>query len=1247
MECSLDTNAEKRYRNFQQSEVKLVETIVGFNLLNENEEFGLEYERYGVVVVNLYHGMALHEWDGVNLDHTVMHPAIFDTLAMDPDLKRLKYGLLEEKPIKIYTGNYENIYHGMTMDMWNGVNLDHPATFDTLAMDPDLKSNPPLRNCIFLSSALPPCCCVLRRLRLLPHPPRSGPPISMASEVGVSGDELDGSLFEGMVLFSPSDLLPSSLPLEKESAPPSQYHDPVRPPSPSPPTAPSTLPQSKSRPLDEDIFSDLSLQIPIEPKYLLPAISSPAPLPSPVAPSRLISRKKKRGFRIGYGREAIDSTPVVSVIDPPHPTDNVIRTSSSESTLSTSSCHKELLDGSVHEDLAVAETVVSVKAASDGDELSPSQLGDSEGDAEAFSSTAKASEKDTLELIEDKLNLLRSRISTKLEGIREMATLAYSERKELERKRRNAGKDFNQASMIYKDIEKQLEAACEAEDFEMAEKVSESLAAAEKEKDRLLNTLRETELDCDYIDSRMQEVVKLQIVAEEEGIELLERFAMQGSSNPPLRNCIFLSSALPPCCCVLRRLRLLPHPPRSGPPISMASEVGVSGNELDGSLFEGMVLFSPSDLLPSSLPLEKESAPPSQYHDPVRPPSPSPPTAPSTLPQSKSRPLDEDIFSDLSLQIPIEPKYLLPAISSPAPFPSPAAPSRLISRKKKRGFRIGYGREAIDSTPVVSVIDPPHPTDNVIRTSSSESTLSTSSCHKELLDGSVHEDLAVAETVVSVKAASDGDELSPSQLGDSEGDADAFSSTAKASEKDTLELIEDKLNLIRSRISTKLEGIREMATLAYSERKELERKRRKAGKDFNQASMIYKDLEKQLEVACEAEDFEMAEKVSESLSAAEKEKDRLLNTLRETELDCDYIDSRMQEVVKLQIDAEEEGIELLERFAMDAADRADLIHRNTKELSSKDLEDWQTSMELLETSKLEVDIEAKLISDAHSALDSSIEDLVKDDREKCFNLKELANVALDEAKTYQDLVGLRKELASSIIKSREDKVQLVKTEEKILEEIQVLRQQISTARTKLQELSSTRVSIQQDIDLFKQRIAFVDKRGPELEAEKKVAAASRNFKEAGRIAAEAKTLNSEKESMQNKMDQAVLNLEKLDGDIKSNISMMQENEELVLLKEKEAAVATFKRLQLIAAAARSERSAALELGDLEESEFLLKEAEAAEERAGELQGTYSLNPEDHGNTQKYFSPVALITKISGHSLAEMAAFSKQQPVSDE
>jgi len=66
----------------------------------------------------------------------------------------------------------------------------------------------------------------------------------------------------------------------------------------------------------------------------------------------------------------------------------------------------------------------------------------------------------------------------------------------------------------------------------------------------------------------------------------------------------------------------------------------------------------------------------------------------------------------------------------------------------------------------------------------------------------------------------------------------------------------------------------------------------------------------------------------------------------------------------------------------------------------------------------------------------------------------------------------------------------------------------------LQELSSRKSSIQQAISSFKQRIIFIDKRILELKAEKKVATATRNFKEAARIATKAKSLCVEKESIQ-------------------------------------------------------------------------------------------------------------------------------------
>lgn len=178
----------------------------------------------------------------------------------------------------------------------------------------------------------------------------------------------------------------------------------------------------------------------------------------------------------------------------------------------------------------------------------------------------------------------------------------------------------------------------------------------------------------------------------------------------------------------------------------------------------------------------------------------------------------------------------------------------------------------------------------------------------------------------------------------------------------------------------------------------------------------------------------------------------------------------------------------------------------------------------------------------------------------------------------------------------------------------------------LQELSSTRASIQQEVSVFKQRIGFIEKRVPELEAEKKVAATARNFKEAGRVAAEAKALQSEKEDLQDKLEKAVLHLEKLEEDIKGNVDKIQDNEGLLSLKEKDAALAGCNRLQLVALAAMAERLAALQMGDVEEGNILLKEAEAAESKVIELQKDYDLDIEVDGNN--------LLTKLDGIELSD-------------
>lgn len=314
-----------------------------------------------------------------------------------------------------------------------------------------------------------------------------------------------------------------------------------------------------------------------------------------------------------------------------------------------------------------------------------------------------------------------------------------------------------------------------------------------------------------------------------------------------------------------------------------------------GSLFEGMVLFSPSD--DSSPP-----PPPSALTPP--PPSTSPPPPPSPPADPQSRPLDEDLFSDLTLQPPSQSQTLEPD-PSPSPSPSPTnshhPPSRQISRKKKRAVRIGYGRDSIpleDSSPLPIPV-PIKPQDAQLP--------------KEEILPAVLRDQVDETTRIEEPQLAKG-EILPAVIEDQVTETAAMVEE-ELKKEEAVDSVEDKLELVRARISSKLDKIRGTAALVSVQRKELGRRRRKAMENVILASDNYKELERQLEEACEAEDFERAERVSESLAEKEKEKDQLSGELRDAELECDAVDSKMQEVLESQIAAEEEGAALLEQFA--------------------------------------------------------------------------------------------------------------------------------------------------------------------------------------------------------------------------------------------------------------------------------------------------------------------------------------------
>lgn len=787
----------------------------------------------------------------------------------------------------------------------------------------------------------------------------------------------------------------------------------------------------------------------------------------------------------------------------------------------------------------------------------------------------------------------------------------------------------------------------------------------------------------------------------------------------------------------------------------MASQDGGWGDGGD-SLFEGMVLFAPAL---SADPAAAEEAP-----EPPKPPTPPAAAAAASASDAESsaasQPLDEDLFSDLTLLAPPQPpldqdqrpqpqaqdqnhRPASPVSPSPAAAPS-RQPSSSSLRKKKRAVRIGYGRSpqtAPALPPTVPIATaaagPAAATATVIRTTSSSSSLSDASTYDAVppipiqyldqLGNDDERDAAVVDPDANSLDAVSVNSLDAKQEGKEEdGDKDAGEAVV------AVVGIEERLALLRSQISSKLDSIQQRAAAVAAKRRQLAGRQRKVAEDVGSAASKHKDLERELEEACEAEDFESAERISDSLAALEKDKDRLLTALRDAELDYDSVDLELQDVLESRIAVEEEAAALLEQFAKDATGHADSLSKQAEEMSSKEIEGWQTSMELLQIKKLEMEVETELVLAARSGLEGSVEHLIEDDKrekdmlskkgdtlavelaellelvrlkeaeiaennaqiqevqerisavvsrfhgsqsdidmkinslqesqtkidqdtealalkkneidncissaeQKDSDLREIINACSSEAKACQQSVEIRRKLASSILKSRQDRIGLLKMEEEISQDIQMLRQQTTDARTSLQEISSKRAGIQQEIATCKQKLSFIDKRGPELEAEKKVAAAARNFKEAGRIAAEAKALNSEKEELRAKLEKAGTDLEVIEKDIAATTDKIQECEGLIVLKEQESAMASYKRLRLDSSAARAELTAATETDDGEEVEILRKEAEAAESKALELKTLYNLQPDSDEYIFKPVVPIAFITNSTWQHLAEMAS----------
>ncbi|CAA7052014.1 unnamed protein product [Microthlaspi erraticum] len=717
------------------------------------------------------------------------------------------------------------------------------------------------------------------------------------------------------------------------------------------------------------------------------------------------------------------------------------------------------------------------------------------------------------------------------------------------------------------------------------------------------------------------------------------------------------------------------------------------------SLFEGMELFTPLSQLPDSSDNAPAVLPPSKAAEATL--ITAPPAEVSS--ESMSEALDENLFSDLTIVSPVQ--HVPDAVTHPSPLSSSSSSAmnygRQVSRRKKRaaGLRIGYGRHEINEDE-----------DDSVSLQSADSVSQLSDSLSQLSD-SVNQ---VSDSVDQVSNSVD-------QLSDSVVDQSAVGSSGR-------------LELVKAQIEGKLNRARYLAGSVTAARKNAIRKRRQASENLRSSSTTHDELEKQLEEAIEAEDFDAAERISESLAAAERDKLALMTLLRQAESDCDAIESKMEEVLLSQIAAEEESASLLRGSCTEAENDAESILENAEAFCLEEMGKWHSCSEDVEVRKVELDIESVIVDNVRLSLNDSLEgsveqemkekemlskkkeqlsdelqellalvkvkekeiyendfqikeveerisnvvfgykelqasmdkmlddvqtglsqidmetealsrkkievdEFVASEKERGATLRELVSVSADEACQYEEVVTLRKTLMAYVSKTREERAKLVNVEEKLSEEVHKVQEELSSTRELLKEGSSRKSIIQQNITSFMDKIMFIEKRMPELEAEKKVAAATRNFKEAGRIAAELKSLNLEKEKIQMETGKANTELEKAEQEIEETIKKLQELEKLIFSQEKELALSRFQRLRIESGTAKAERSAALELSDLEEANLLLEEAKEAESEAEKLKLTCGLKEEDEEEETKsceVFVSMELIATLGLKKLQELA-----------
>ncbi|KAJ7300252.1 hypothetical protein O6H91_Y027500 [Diphasiastrum complanatum] len=197
---------------------------------------------------------------------------------------------------------------------------------------------------------------------------------------------------------------------------------------------------------------------------------------------------------------------------------------------------------------------------------------------------------------------------------------------------------------------------------------------------------------------------------------------------------------------------------------------------------------------------------------------------------------------------------------------------------------------------------------------------------------------------------------------------------------------EDKRLAIKGSIAEKVMILNEKAASISRKKKDAIQKRRQASENVALASLKRKQLEIELEIACEKEEFEMADKLNEKIAEAEQVMEVEESSLREAEANFDLAMIKLQEIMDLQISIEEEGVWLLEELKQEAEAVAERVKKDSDELGCEENARLTAFEEEIKLKRQKIALELRVIDEATSDLDTVIAESTKAETAEKYSL---------------------------------------------------------------------------------------------------------------------------------------------------------------------------------------------------------------------------------------------------------------------